>query len=347
MAARDELVAEYNARGEVRDRVANTPKVAAIAVDGGRAQTRAEDAGRGVHHPAWREPHYAHLARLPAPTTDADPHPEVPRAFLDEGHVRTLTEELKAPSSRHPRTPQADRPTPHNDTPSSPTAPKPIAVTHVASIAPSEDFGTLVAAEATRRGFHKAPTRGFLGDGQPANWQIHQFHFYDWTPILDFVHLVAYLFSAALAARTKGPSAWALYVRLVTAAWQGKPNAAISLLTREANRIGPPPSDPHPNDPRQTLADTLRYLRNNADRMNYPAYRRAGLPVTTASVESLIGRFNFRVKACGKFWTQPCLEAILQVRAALLSEPTRWNHFWANRHLFLASRPRHYRAHAA
>lgn len=345
--ARDELVAQYNAKGEVAGRVANTPKVAAIGVDGGRAQTRAQDAGRGVHDPAWREPHYASLVRLPAPATEADPHPEVPRAFLDEAHVRALTEEIKSPCSARRRTPQAHRPTPAKDTPSASPSPKPIAQTAVASMAPSEAFGAMVAAEATRRSFDKAPHRAFLGDGQASNWQIQQFHFFDWTPILDFVHLVAYLFSASLAARTKSPSTWPLYVRLVTAAWAGKPHTLLSLLTREAKRIGPPSPDTLPNDPRQTLADTLRYLRNNADRMNYPAYRRAGLPVTTSSIESLIKRFNFRVKASDKFWIEPCLEAVLQVRAALLSEPTRWDSFWANRPRLLASRRRRYHARSA
>jgi hypothetical protein len=345
--ARDEAVAQYNAKGEVEGRVPNTPQVAAVAVDGGRAQTRAEHAGRGVHQPAWREPHYASLVRLPAPATDADPHPEVPRAFLDEAHVRTLTEEIKSPCSGRRRTPQAARPQPPADAPPSSPSAKPLLQTALASMAPSEAFGTMVAAEAVRRGFDKAPHRAFLGDGQASNWQIQQFHFFDWTPILDFVHLVAYLFSAARAARTKSPTAWTLYVRLVTAAWNGKPDTLISLLTREARRIGPPPHDAPPNDPRHTLADTLRYLRNNADRMHYPTYRRRGLPVTTVAIESLIKRFNFRVKASDKFWTQPGLEAILQVRAALLSQDNRWGNFWANRHHFLAARRRSYHARSA
>jgi len=131
-----------------------------------------------------------------------------------------------------------------------------------------------VAVEATRRGFHKAPTRGFLGDGQPANWQIQQFHFFDWTPIFDFVHLVAYLFSAALAARTKGPSAWALYVRLVTAAWGGKPNALIATLEREAQRLGPPSPDPQPTNlpclTTQALPGTFRLTRHDQIRYSPP-----------------------------------------------------------------------------
>jgi hypothetical protein len=203
----------------------------------------------------------------------------------------------------------------------------------------------MIAAEARRRQFHKAPQRAFLGDGQPSNWTIHEFHFFDWTPILDFVHLLTYLFSAARAAR-KGPRAWTLYVRLITAAWGGKAHDVLSLLTREAQHLGDPPPDASADDPRLILQDTLRYVRNNLARMDYPQSRARGLPVTTCFIESLVKRFNRRVKASDKFWVQPSLEAVLQVRAACLSEDQRWEKFWLtrSRRLAAASRPYHARA---
>jgi hypothetical protein len=58
--------------------------------------------------------------------------------------------------------------------------------------------------------------------------------------------------------------------------------------------------------------------------MNYPEYRRQGLPVTSSLVESLIKEFNLRVKGTEKFWNRPeHVESILQVRAALLSDDDR------------------------
>jgi hypothetical protein len=39
-------------------------------------------------------------------------------------------------------------------------------------------------------------------------------------------------------------------------------------------------------DPREVLRRTLGYLRNNHERMNHPAYRQPGLPVTSSMVES-------------------------------------------------------------
>jgi hypothetical protein len=77
---------------------------------------------------------------------------------------------------------------------------------------------------------------------------------------------------------------------------------------------------------------TLTYLGNNAERMKYPEYRKAGLPVSSSLVESLIKEMNYRVKGTEKFWDNPeGAEAILQVRAALLSDDDRLASHIANR----------------
>ncbi len=58
--------------------------------------------------------------------------------------------------------------------------------------------------------------------------------------------------------------------------------------------------------------------------MDYPRYRCEGLPVTSALIESLVKEMNYRVKGTEKFWNDgPSGEAILQVRAALLSHDDR------------------------
>ena len=69
-------------------------------------------------------------------------------------------------------------------------------------------------------------------------------------------------------------------------------------------RLGEPPKDTLGDDPRRVVNDAVRYLRNNQSRMDYPRYRRAGLPVTSSLVESLIGEFNARVKGQDKYWNR-------------------------------------------
>ena len=65
--------------------------------------------------------------------------------------------------------------------------------------------------------------------------------------------------------------------------------------------------------------------------MDYPRYRRLGLPVSSAAVESSIKRINRRVKGTEKFWNATQAEMILQLRAAYLSEDDRLNKHLGNR----------------
>jgi len=75
----------------------------------------------------------------------------------------------------------------------------------------------------------------------------------------------------------------------------------------------------------------LGYLEHNRDRMDYPRYRRQGLPWTTSHVESTVKVFNRRVKGSEKFWSEAGAEEILQVRAAFLSEDGRLDRYLKER----------------
>ena len=82
---------------------------------------------------------------------------------------------------------------------------------------------------------------------------------------------------------------------------------------------------------RVKIENVLAYVTENASRMDYPRYRREGLPVSSALVESLVKQFNQRVKATDKFWVGPGAEAVLQVRAAYLSEDGREGDIYRHR----------------
>ena len=75
--------------------------------------------------------------------------------------------------------------------------------------------------------------------------------------------------------------------------------------------------------PLRVVARVLGYLEENRERMDYPRYRRQGLPWTTSHVESTVKAFNRRVKGSEKFWSEAGAEAMLQLRAAFLSEDGR------------------------
>jgi hypothetical protein len=95
----------------------------------------------------------------------------------------------------------------------------------------------------------------------------------------------------------------------------------------------PPPGEELPRtDARRAVAAALSCLSNNAARMDYPRYRREGLPLTSSLAESLVGAFNARVKSRQHYWNRPGgAEAILQLRAAALSEDGRLERYFAER----------------
>ncbi len=190
----------------------------------------------------------------------------------------------------------------------------------------------MMAAEADARGFFAAERRAYLGDGLGYNWRIHKKHFPTFEPIVDFVHPVERLHAAARVVYEHDDAIWSQYVAWAMAVWEGRVGDVIDELAQHSQLLGPPSDDADESDPRRVLSETLTYLRNNRSRMDYPWYRRQGLPVTSALIESLVKEMNYRVKGSEKFWNDgPSGEAILQIRAAVLSHDDRLTRHLANR----------------
>src|ERR1700730_8817348 len=152
----------------------------------------------------------------------------------------------------------------------------------------SDAFGPLVAAEAQARAFFDAPRQAFVGDGQQYNWSIQRAYFPHFEAIVDFLHVLCYLYPAAWAVHTEEQARWQQYVAWMTACWQGRVPDVLAELQAWQDRLGRPPPEAEALDPRQLLKEALVYLNNNAPRMDYPRYRCAGLPVTSSWAESLV-----------------------------------------------------------
>jgi hypothetical protein len=331
-------------RRQQTPRVAATPAVVAVEVDGGRLRTRAPDCGRGVHDAESKEDKIACLVTLTCAQHACDPQPEPPASLVQPRRVVRLVQQMAGQASdpvAQAATPlagpeaeaAATLPAAIPDPQAEPWAPKRLVRTCVASMVRSRSFGPLVAAEAQSRDFYAAKRRAFVADGQAYNWSIHRSYFADFVPIVDFLHVVCYLFRASQAAEAEA-GRWPLYLRWLRLCWQGQAAEVVTQLRRYQQQVGRPPPGEElaAGDPRRLVAEALSYLRNNAGRMDYPRYRREGLPVTSSLVESLVGEFNARVKGRQKFWNRPGgAEAVLQVRAALLSEDGRWDRYFEQR----------------
>jgi hypothetical protein len=320
VARRDELAEAHRTR-QLQPQVLTTPSVVAVEVDGGRYQRRAEGLGCGAREPQWREDKVACLVTLASKAHDTDPQPEPPECFLDRKHVRQMTQ---CPAAQEPEI--AGTATGTASAPSSERIdwqPERLVRTCVATTRDSDGFGRLVGAEAKARNFEAASRRAFVGDGQAYNWAIHKRWFAEYVPVVDFIHVLGYVWQAASATGTTEAERWDRYVGWMRGCWQGRVSQVLAEWEAEQGRIGEPPEGAEPTDPRVLLARSRGYLRNNTERMTYPEYRRAGLPVTSSWVESLIKEINYRVKGTEKFWNEEGAESVLAVRAAVLSDDDR------------------------
>jgi hypothetical protein len=314
------------------------PAVAMVSMDGGRLQVRAP--APEVSPPArsghWRESKVAVLETYLGAVFDTDPDPDVPRCFLDLkrtaemvrglGHALPTGLEFAAAE----RSDNAAEVVPGRDRAARPGRPARRVRSVVASRACSDDFGPIMHQAAWERNFFGAARRVYLGDGLPVNWTIQKRHFPTFTPVLDFVHALSYVFAAAFAGRPQAEGE-AVYRRWIQAVWSGAVATIVPELKQRSTELGAPPADGVESDPRRLVFEAWRYLGNNAERMHYDAYRQAGLPIMTSAVESVIKMINRRVKGSEKFWSEGGAEAILQLRADSLSETDVMGRFWAAR----------------
>jgi hypothetical protein len=102
----------------------------------------------------------------------------------------------------------------------------------------------------------------------------------------------------------------------------------IPTLQLFVKRTSKPAAGGADDDPRRVVQEALGYVENNKARMDYPRYRLLGLPISSAAVESTIKQLNRRVKGSEKFWLEGGAEAMLQLRAAHLSEDGTAQRYW-------------------
>ena len=307
--------------------VRNIPVLAVVETDGGRIRTREIECGSGTHSPAWKESKTALFMRMVSNTYKDDPAPEPPESLQNRGYVSRLVQQIAgaaAPADQEDDV-SADA-VEHPSTTAKYQSPKRLMRTCLASIDDSNTFGKLMAAEARRKGFFLADRKAFVADGMKCNWTIWKKHF-QWQgflPIVDFIHVLSYLYKAAIAVGEDQDFGWGLYADWMRACWQGRVSDVLAELT-DWLAAGPPlPDDIDEDDPREIVRRSLGYLINNRKRMDYPRYRRLGLPVNSTLMESLIKEMNYRVKGSEKFWNNPAgANHILAVKAAALSEDDR------------------------
>jgi hypothetical protein len=315
-------------------------RVAAVMVDGGRGQIRDERWGQprapGEEKPRWwRESKVSLVVTFCSQPHAVDPMPEVPENLLNPLWLIPKINEIKAAKGGESAAqqignslyPEAPATLGHlvdgtcvSDQRQLQWSPEPLVRSVVATFEPYDKLGRLTKAEAYHRGFTAAQEKAFVADGHHSNWTIQQKYFPEYTPIVDPMHALSYVYQAAQAATVDMEECWHLCKPWITWMWQGQVERVLDAL------------DQHIADMTDAAAlDTLNtsrgYLHNNHDRMHYDQYRRRGLPITTALMESTIKRINRRIKGTEKFWRDGA-EPQLQLAADRISETRPLDAFW-------------------
>lgn len=326
---------------EHKPRGIKAPEVAGVMPDGGRLQLCKRNKKSKTH---WHEYKAACLLGQRSEVSADDPCPELPEMFLQRGRVETLTREIGKKAADEDRTDVAP-PLPGTDGPRSPSAPedssqgkfeyeapKVLSRDVIATRRKSKAFGKMLAARAWSLGMFASPRKAFVGDGQNWIWRIWKRWFkpYGFVAVLDVIHALTYVFAAATAGRPRDQG-WEIYVRWITWVWQGQVMRVIDELTLRQREIGLPTEADGPTSVRRIVHEALTYLQNQSSKMNYPEYRRQGLPITSSHIESTVKLLNSRVKGSEKFWSESGAEALLQLKADTLSDTGHWDRFWRTR----------------
>jgi hypothetical protein len=181
----------------------------------------------------------------------------------------------------------------------------------------------LVAFHLHRLGAAKALVVTFTADGAPWIWAR-----LDWVvaqvgleparvvEVLDWCHAVHHLSLALQAAGLSEEERAREYARLRRSLKSGRSRDVIGEL--EALAAG------QPEDAAAWREIGYLIRHSDAGRLRYDCFRCRGVPLGSGAIESTIRRvINLRLKGTSVFWEEANAEAVIQLRAAVLSG--RWD----------------------
>lgn len=171
-------------------------------------------------------------------------------------------------------------------------------------------------AESCRRGVEKAKRIVCVNDGAIWIWAIVFVCFSRRIEILDWWHMLQYVWQIANQAMEPASAEASAWVNAQKAALA---RGQLGLFFSHILRLYPKPGDAPPE-----VKQAFAYLLKNRRRMHYAAYRKAGLPISSGTVESAAKTLvQQRMKQSGMRWSRDGAQAMLALRARLLSD--RWH----------------------
>jgi hypothetical protein len=140
--------------------------------------------------------------------------------------------------------------------------------------------------------------------------------------VIDFVHVIEYVWAAAWCFFNEGDPAAETWVhRQLTDILDGHARKVAARIRRKANRAGLQASA-------RTNVDTAAaYLRNKAPYLGYPTALARGWPVATGVIEGACRHLiKDRLDRTGARWSVEGAEAVLKLRAIISNG--HWDQYW-------------------
>ena len=211
--------------------------------------------------------------------------------------------------------------------------PAPETKTFTASTETVERFPLDVELEARRRGVMQAETVAFVGDGGDFVWRTSREVAEDRKglaretfEILDIIHASSHLVDAAKAVFGSGEEGAEWLNARSAELWRGDAGDLIRALEAKAAEAGPRPGGE--KSVARVLWNARDYFEAHRERIRYDTFRRHGLPLTSAHIESGIKQANRRVKGSEKQWLLHHAEEMLALRCQALSGDGRWDGYF-------------------
>lgn len=185
-----------------------------------------------------------------------------------------------------------------------------------------EAFGRRLWHLACECGLRQAAEVIVIGDGAPWIWNQAALRFSRAVQILDWYHASQHVWSCAhglYGEGTKKAKAWA--TRMRTTLYEHGGRALLKRLRRSCYSRA---------EPCEALAELIGYVVPNVERMDYPAYRAAGLSIGSGPVESACKRLvGGRLKGPGMRWSVDGADAILALRITWING--HWKRLWKSK----------------
>lgn len=199
----------------------------------------------------------------------------------------------------------------------------PDSTTYTGAIETAEQFGKRLYVEAWKRGWSRAAKKVVIADGAEWIWNLAQQHFPGAVQIVDLYHARQHLWDLVRLLHPNDRKRQNAWIGLHQKRWLDK--GKIAKLVTSLRSIQCTDAD---------LAKKIRneadYFTNNADRMQYPKFRKqhlfVGSGVIEAGCKTVIGH---RLKQSGMFWTVEGANSILALRCSHLNG--RFEDYWENR----------------